>query len=420
MGQSSKTAANAPVPNKKTASLADELRPDLCVIGTDPAGVELAFSAAGLGARVALATLDEGDLTPDMLRLRALGGQILTGKGEFLDQRRFAAGNRILRARTFVLATGAEPMQPAIEGIAGVTSPVEGALLVIGGGHAAAVLAQRERAKAAAVTILSDTAFLSGFDPEAAQMIRVRLQRAGVTILDAVPFYACSVSSSENRFELASPGVASIRFDRLALCGPGMPKLAGLGLEKAGVPLAHGAPTLDASGKTRNGRIFALGAVAGPDLAQHRTSAMGAILGQVFAGKAKMPAPELLTRLCLTSPALAEVGLPESEIAASKRADYRLYRAPLPDGHIKAVTTAKGLLLGVSLVSERAPEMIVPFVQAMADGKRLQALASLPIAGPGPSQALGAVARLALIDSLRSSWWLRLLRFLGLTRLGGR
>lgn len=420
MGQTSKTATKTPAPDKKADARAGELRPDLCVIGTDPAGVELAFSAAGLGAGVVLVTLDDGNLTPEMLRLRSLGGQILTEAGDFVDARRFSAGNRTIRARIFVLATGAEPMQPAIEGVAGVTSAAEGALLVIGGGHEVAMRAQRERAGGAEVTVLSDTAFLSGFDPEAANLIRVRLQRAGVTILDVVAFDACSVTPSENRFELATPGLAPFRFDRLALCGPGMPKLAGLGLEKAGVPLAHGVLALDAAGKTRNNRIFALGAVAGPDLAQHKASAIASILGQVFAGRAKAPAPELLTRLCPTTPAIAEVGLAERAIAASKRANYRFYRAPLPDGHIKAVTTAKGLLCGVSIVSERAAELVVPFVQTIAEGKPLQALASLPIASPGPADAIAMVARLALRERLRASWWLKLLRVLGLTRLGSR
>ena len=421
MGQKSDTGPKGPVPEKKLAPSAGDVRPDLCVIGRDPVGVELAFAAAGLGAKVVLVTLDSDALTPGMVRIRALGGQILSGHGAFLDPKRFSAGDRIIRAKTFVLATGAEPMQPSIMGAESVTrSAATGALLVIGGGDEAVVLAQREREAGADVTILSDSAFLSSFDPEASNLIRVRLARAGLAVLDSIAFEACAITAVEGRFELTAPGVAPIRFDRLALCGPGMPKLDGLGLEHAGVPISNGALALDAAGKTRNTRIFALGAVVGPDGSQHRTSAMGAILGHIFAGKAKPPAPDLLTHLCPTSPAVAEVGLRESNIAASNRADYRFYRTPLPQGHIKVITTRKGLIRGVSIVGERAPELIVPFVQAMAESKPLQALASLPIAGPGPAEAIGAVARLALLESLGASWWLKLMRFFGLTRLGGR
>lgn len=443
MSQTSGKGAKNPVADKKAAVPAEELRPDLCVIGSDPAGIELAFAAAGLGARVALVTQEEGDLTPDLVRIRALGGQILTGKGEFLDPKRFAAENRTLRARTFALATGAEPIQPAIPGVAaiplwdasihGIDDCKDHHVLVIGGGPSGALRAMTARMRGCAVTLVAPGRFLPEFDFEAAAIVATDFARHGIPIHENLALQTGAIRTDEAGAMTISFAGASGPLPvthRIDDCGI-LPVLGGLQVEKAGINLRDGHLVLDHALRTTNRRILAVGAATGDrDSWLRKSQHVSTALAAALFGKPVPIRQDLRTRLCFSAPPIAEVGLTEGDIAAGTRSSYRFYRAAytdssrvgaenIPASHIKVITTRKGLIRGVSIVGERAPELIVPFVQAMADSKPLQTLASLPIAGHGPAEAIRSVARLALLDSLRGSWWLKLMRLLGLTRFTG-
>jgi pyruvate/2-oxoglutarate dehydrogenase complex dihydrolipoamide dehydrogenase (E3) component len=429
-----------------------EARPDICVIGTDPAGIEIAFAAAGLGVPVMLVPNRRDHAAPvsasspiplALQKLRALGVGIIEGSGSFQDSSRFTVGDLTIRARRYVIATGAAPRFPAIAGIElppvweqnadGLPSSAH--LLLVGGGAEGAAKAEAARQLGVKVTLLAEGALLDGFEPEMTDLLRVMFERKGIAVREHVRLTAATITpEGSNIFTMTfaeSPG--PISFTHLALACGAIPSIGDLGLEKAGIAVIGDTLRLSAALRTSNRRIYAVGTATGRDDAQrHAKAHSGTILGEILFRKKATLDPRLMSRLALTNPAIAEIGLRESEIKPGQTSRYRFYRASLLEtgrhrggkgkptagqiqptaGQIKVIASPNGVIRGVSILAGDAAELIVPFTLAMTRGIPLHALAQLPIAAPSHAEAIGALARQALAERVRAPASLRLMRFL--------
>lgn len=414
-----------------------EARPDLCVIGTDPAGIEIALAAAALGVPTLLVTDEAADDGPPPLtlqRLRAIGVRVIEARGAFTDKDRLAAGDVTIRARRYVIAIRSTPRRPPVAGIelpplrdgtAGVPH-----LLVLGGGGEAVARAQTARRAGGRVTLITEGALLADVDAEIAAILRVHLERQGIALREHVPLASGTITPDErDGFTLTfSDGPGPLAFTHLALASGETPVLEHLGLAKAGITLEGGLPLVGANLRTTNRRVHVVGVASGLD-AHHMRAQAGAVLAGVLFRKTVKLDPAQLPRLALTRPGIAEIGLRERDIPRERLARYRFYRASLaetgkdavkdapkgePAGQIKLITTPDGRLQGASILAGDAAELIVPLALAMTEGVPLMRLASLPIAAPSHAEALGALARQALGERLRTPGLRRLMRFLRL------
>lgn len=410
-----------------------EARPDLCVIGTDPAGIEIALAAAALGVPTLLVTDEAAEGAPLPLalqRLRALGVRVIEARGAFADRDRLAAGEGVIRARRYVIAIRSTPRRPDIAGI-GLPPLWDGKagvphLLVLGGGGAGVARAQAARRAGARVTLVAEGALLADVDAEVAGVLRVHLERQGITLREHVPLASGTIAPDErDGFTLTfGDGPGPLAFTHLALGSGEVPVLDHLGLAKAGITLRDGLPLAGANLRTTNRRVHVVGAASGL-AAGHAKAQVGAVLAGVLFRKTVKLDPAALPRLAPTRPGLAEIGLSERDIPPGRLSRYRFHRASLaetgkgaamggPSGQIKVITTPDGRLQGASILAEEAAELIVPLALAMAEGVPLQRFASLPIASPSHAEALGALARQALGERLRAPASRRLMRFLRL------
>lgn len=406
-------------------------RPDLCVIGTDPVGIEIAFAAAALGVPTVLVTdLPEPEPAPALQRLRAIGVRLIEARAAFTDRDHLAAGETTIRARRYVIAVPPAPRLPAVAGIElpprrEKKSAVQH-LLVLGGSGEGVALAQNARRDGIRVTLLAEGALLEEVDAEIAGILRAELERQGIALREHVDFTGSAVTPDEkDGFTLTFPGgPGPLAFTHLATAFGEIAALDALAPAKAGIALAGGLPVLGANLVTTNRRVHAVGAASG--LAPHHARAqIGAVLAGVLFRKTVRLDPARLPRLALTRPGIAEIGLRERDIPAARRPGYRFYRASLaetgksaakgePAGQIKVITTPDGRIQGASILAEDAAELIVPLALAMTEGLPLHRLASLPIAAPSHAEALGALARQVIATRLRSPGSLRLMRFLRL------
>lgn len=420
-----------------------EARPDLCVIGTDPAGIEIALAAAALGVPTFLVTdAPENDAPPDaafaltLQRLRAIGVRVIEARAAFTDKDRLAAGDGLIRARRYVIAARSSPRLPEIDGIVlpplwdGVGAPQH--LLVLGGGSEGVARAQAARRAGIRVTLIAEGALLADVDAEIAAILRAYLERQGIALREHVPLASGTIAPDErDGFTLTfSDGPGPLAFTHLALASGETPVLDHLGLAKAGIALAGGRPVVGANLRTTNRRIHAVGAASGLG-SHHMRAEVGAVLAGVLFRKSVKLDPMHLSRLTLTRPGIAEIGLRERDIPQGRLSRYRFYRASLtetgrgaaqengvaksePAGQIKVITTPDGRLQGASILADDAAELIVPLALAMTEGVPLTRLASLPIGAPSHAEALGALARQALGERLRTPGSRRLMRFLRL------
>ena len=115
---------------------------------------------------------------------------MVRAEARFVGPREIAAGNRMIRARRIVIATGSEPAIPPIPGIDAVpyftnetifdNERLPDHLVIVGAGAVGIELAQAYRRLGAAVTIVEAARAMPRDDPELAGMLlRVPRRRGG-------------------------------------------------------------------------------------------------------------------------------------------------------------------------------------------------------------------------------------------------
>lgn len=102
--------------------------------------------------------------TPE--RLAALGVELIAAEARFADRQTVSAGDRLVRARRFIIATGSRPNIPEISGLADVPFFTTASifdnprklthLVIVGAGPAGIELAQAFRRLGSEVTVVDD------------------------------------------------------------------------------------------------------------------------------------------------------------------------------------------------------------------------------------------------------------------------
>ena len=181
---------------------------------------------------------------------------------------------------------------------------------------------------------------------------------------------------------------------------------------------------LNASLRTSNRRVHAIGAAAGAVSAQEGMAQARRLVPHLLLAR-PLPQPRPLPRLTATDPEIAEIGLTEVAARARHGNALRILRAGFAgndrartlgqtDGAAKLVTDRRGRILGAGIVGPAAGELAALFALAIARGttaRQLQELApphptlseiavqlgreSTAAAAPGPlQQRLLALLRL--------------------------
>ncbi len=446
--------------------MADALSPDLCVIGGGPGGIAAALAAASArksvvlvergamgGADLAAGSVPAGALAaaarihealrqgPNLgvtgaplqvnlgkvrehieaatataalacsaERLTAFGVTVLAGSARFADQQTVTVGEQAIRAKRFVIATGAVPVMPPIPGLDTVEAmtPSDGAfdlarkpahLVVLGAGGYALQLAQSYNRLGIDATVVSESPALEGEDPELAAVLLDRLRAEGIRVRAGVRVVSAARRKGGVRFVVSDPaeaegGEISVDGSHVLVVGARKPDVEGLNLAAAGVAWNDTGIVVDRTLRTANRNVYAIGdAIAGPASAA-RARYQGAQVAR-SGGLSPSGGVDAVPRVTLTDPALAAVGLAEAE-ARQRHGKVLTLRFPLAatvgaaiagrhDGHIKVVTSPGGRILGAAIVGCDAGELIAPWALAVANHLALADMAELvmptPLAG---------------------------------------
>ena len=123
-----------------------------------------------------------------------------------------------------------------------------------------------------------------------------------------------------------------------------------------------------------------------------------------------------------TDPELAHVGLTEDE-ARGRGNRIQVLRWPYREndraqaeretiGHIKVVTTARGKILGATIVGAAAGELITTWTLAIGQGLNIRSLAGIIIPYPTLSEVGKRAAITYFMPRLRSTWLRRIIVWL--------
>ena len=332
---------------------------------------------------------------------------MIQAEARFIGPREVEAGEYLIAARRFVIATGSAPMVPPIPGIGDVpyrtnetifdmTAAPEH-LIVIGGGPIGMELAQAHRRLGSRVTVLEMASILSNDDPELVDVVRTRFRSEGIEILEGVKVAAVEKHANGIAVELENGGpVTRIAGSDILVAAGRAPNVANLGLEHAGIDYSPRGITVDSRLRTTNKRVFAIGDVVGRLQFTHVAGYHGGIVirNALFRLPAKVD-ERTVPWVTFTSPELANVGLIEDQ-ARARHAEVRILRWPFAendrahterdtDGLIKVIATPRGRVLGAAIVGAHAGELILPWVLAV--GKRLKVKDMANVIAPYPTRS---------------------------------
>lgn len=470
------------------------LKPDLCVVGAGSGGLSVAAIAASLGASVVLVErgrmggeclnvgcvpskaliaaasraqaireagrfgLDRGEPRANFGRVRdhvrevvaavapndsaerftALGVRVIKAEARFTGPRTVRAGEAVVQARRFVLATGSRPAIPPIPGLSNVPyltndtvfdlSRRPERLLVLGGGPVGVEVAQAHRRLGTPVTLFQASRLLVREDPELANVVARALLREGVDLrtearVARVEARGERVAVVLRRGEEEEP----VEGSHLLVATGRQAVTEGLGLEAAGIAADRTGILVDRTLRTANRRVYAIGDCAGGATGGYRFTHAANHHAGLVVRNALFRLPVRLDntpipRVTYTDPELAAVGLSEKE-ARARHQGVRTLRWPVAEndraqaeraagGHLKAVVTARGKVLGCAIAAPHAGDLIVPWTLAVAKGLKAQDLAGIVFPYPTVSEMTKRAAVEFLRPSARSPWLRRLLSLL--------
>jgi len=368
-------------------------------------------------------------------RFESLGVRVIRTAGRFEDARTLRAGDALIRAKYFVLATGSSPFVPPINGLDGLDyftnenifdncDPMEH-LIVIGGGPIGMELAQAHRRLGAKVTVMEMARLLVKDDPELTAIVIERLRAEGIEFVEGGRNLSlerdddgCIVARCESDL-----GRQCVSGSHLLIATGRRANVDGLNLEAAGVRYSAKGVEVDARLRSSNRRVFAIGDVAGPYQFTHMAAYQAGIVirNMLFRLPAKVDY-RAVPWVTYTDPELAHVGMSEADALAAGR-KVRVLRWSFADndraqaerrseGAIKVVTAPNGRILGATIVGLHAGELIQPWILATSQQLKIGAMASMITPYPTLAEVNKRIAGSFYTDKLFSAVTQRLVRFL--------
>ena len=347
-------------------------------------------------------------------RFEKLGVQVLKEDAHFVGRTALQAGPHRIESKRIVLATGSRPTAPPIPGLDQVpyltnetifdnrTLPEH--LVVIGGGPIGMEMAQALRRLGAKVTVLEAADFLAKDDPELSAIVVARLTAEGVDLRARARI--ARVERAAAGFAAVIDGGERIEGSHLLVAAGRAPIIEGLDLDLAGIEHTKRGITVNASLRTSNRHVWAIGDCNGLYAFTH----MAGYEASLFIRSALFRAPARLDAAIVpwttyTDPELAHVGLGEREARERHGDEVRTLRWKFAendraqterntDGLVKAIVDRRGRILGASIAAPQAGELIQPWCLAIAKRLRISALASFvppyPTLGEASKRAAGS------------------------------
>lgn len=313
--------------------------------------------------------------------LTNLGLTVIRGQARFLTPWVIQVGNQRLRARKFLIATGARPAIPPIAGLDGVNyltarealdlpRPPE-SLIIIGGGAIGCEMAEFFRAFKVRVSLI-ETAdrLLPAEDSEVGQVTGRVFANKGIQAHLAATVTEVSQAGDQIRVKFDHRGNSrQATADQLLLAAGKDPAIADLDLAAARVATADGRLVVNNRLQTSQPHIYAAGDVVGPYCFTHMAIYQSQIVAHNLWHRNKQRVSYRAVPRCIfVDPEVAAVGPTESQLQ-QQGIRYRKAITPISaigrsntshqrTGLVKVLANPRGRLLAGSIIAPRAGEMI--------------------------------------------------------------
>lgn len=318
--------------------------------------------------------------------LKKNGIDVFMGTGIFKDKQTIVVGDKTLKTRNLILATGSRPVIPTIEGIhaameKGIAITSKGALqltdlpktmVILGGGVISVEFATLFNALGTKVILLQRSGrILKGTEEELALALQKHLMDQGVKIVTNCQLK--KVEGSKVICEVEGREVSYMGEKILVSLGR-QPNVEGM--ESLGITYDQKGIKVDAYLLTNVPDVYAIGDVNGKYQLAHLASAEGITAAENIAGKKNSINYKLVPSCIYSFPELAAIGLTEAE-AKEEGYDVVVSKFPLSAngkalaegesiGFVKIIAEKKyGEILGVHIMAVHATDMISEAVVSM-------------------------------------------------------
>ena len=360
------------------------------------------YAAAKDHVRKVIETIEPVD---SQERFEGFGVHVIREFGRFISKTEVQAGEHIIEARRFIVATGSGPFVPPIPGLENVDVYTNenifdlrerpDHLIVVGGGPIGMEMAQAHLRLGSKVTVIEGAKAMGKDDPEMAAIVLDKLRDECVEIIEDA--LAEKVSGSD--------GIVTVHTTQGDFTGSHLLIAVGrkvnvenLHLDKAGVKWDRGgvkvAPDLRS---VTNKKVYAVGDAAGGLQFTHVAGYhAGVVIRSMLFGLPSKQRTDHIPWATYTDPELAQVGLTEAQATKKFGKQVEVVRFPYHEndraiaegkttGLIK-VMVVKGKPVGASIAGAMAGELIGMWAMAIANNMKMSAIAGTVLPYPTISE----------------------------------
>lgn len=367
-------------------------------------------------------------------RFEALGVKVIQDTGKFLSMNTLQVGNTVIQSKYFVIATGSSPQIPSIPGLDKIhyftnetifsleEKPKH--LIVIGGGPIGCELAQAFAMLGSDVTLLEVLNILPQDDADCVDVIRSQSKMMGIAIYEQIKKLEIKSHSDAHitvSFDYQNDYI-TITGSHLLIATGRQANVDGLYLDKAGVKYTSKGIEVNARLQTSNKKIYAIGDVLGKYQFTHMAEYHAGIVLRNVAFKIPSKVDSrAVPWVIYTEPELAHAGmlvvdaLKQSHLKIMEWSFAENDRAQIEQnihGKIKIIIDKKARVLGVTIVSSHAGELILPWIMAIRERKTLRTFTDVIIPYPTLSEVSKRVAGVFYTPKLFSNKTRTLVRWL--------
>jgi pyruvate/2-oxoglutarate dehydrogenase complex dihydrolipoamide dehydrogenase (E3) component len=352
------------------------------------------------------------DDTRPAAALEATGATLVRGQGKLVDQRTVeVGGERYVARQSVVIANGSTASIPPIPGLdkvdywtnrqAAVPRELPISLAVLGGGAIGVELGQAFARFGSKVTVIeAGPRFLGLEEPEAGAALRPHLEADGIVLVVGDPCVAIEKGEGDSSVVVKMKSGASVSAERLLVATGRRANFEAW--EAAGLPRTErGWLKVDPATLEAASGVYGAGDVTGIGGFTHLAYYHGQVVARRLRGEEARADHTAVPRVTFTDPEVASVGLSEAGarekgidvvIASADPAETaRGYIHDFHGGMMKLVGDRnRGVLIGATLVSPRAGEILGELVLAVKLGTPLRVLADVIHPFPAFNRVLGA------------------------------
>lgn len=355
-------------------------------------------------------------------RFESFGVRVIREFGQFISPTQVRAGDDVITARRIVISTGSSPLVPPIPGLADVPYLTNETLfdlreqpehlLIVGGGPIGMEMAQAHIRLGCKVTVIEGAKALANDDPELAAVVLESLRAEGVEIAEEA--LAAQISGQAGVIRIETKDGRVFEGSHLLMAVGRKTNTDRLNLEAAGIDVTRRGITVDASLRTSNKKVYAIGDVAGGLQFTHVAGYhAGVIIRSILFGLPSRAKIGHIPWATYTDPELAQVGLSEAQAREAHGDKMEIARFELlhndraiaerkTKGQVK-VMVVKGRPVGVSIVGHQAGELIGFWALALANNLKMSQIAATispyPTIGEVNKRAAGAYFTPRLFDN---------------------